>query len=184
MRDVYEPAEDSRLLAETAIGYLDGDECVLDVGTGSGYVGGRIDAETDATVVASDLNPHAVRSAAAEGLAAVRASLLDPFQDDAFDAVVFNAPYLPTPPDREWDDWMERALSGGESGRAVIEPFLTTVGRVLRPGGLILLVVSSLTGIEEVTAFAADQGLAVRGTAAERSFPFETLSVLTITHGH
>jgi SAM-dependent methyltransferase len=33
---VYRAAEDSRLLAETAVGYVDGDELALDVGTGSG----------------------------------------------------------------------------------------------------------------------------------------------------
>jgi hypothetical protein len=40
--EVYQPAEDSRLVAETVLGYLDGDERVLDVGTGSGYVGRRV----------------------------------------------------------------------------------------------------------------------------------------------
>lgn len=181
--EIYEPAEDSHLLAEAAHERVGPGDRVLDVGTGSGYVAAAV-AETGAEVVGSDLNPHACRRARERHIEIVRADLVTPFREDTFDAVLFNPPYLPTPPEHEWDDPMEYALSGGESGRAVIEPFLTTVGRVLRPGGLILLVVSSLTGIEEVTAFAADQGLAVRGTAAEKSFPFETLSVLEITHGH
>ena len=176
---VYGPAEDSRLLVETAMGYLGGDELVLDVGTGSGYVGGRIADETGATVVGSDLNPHACRAAADAGLAAVRAHLLDPFRDDAFDAVVFNPPYLPTPPDREWDDWMERALSGGESGRAVIEPFLADLRRVLTDDGDGFLLLSSLTGVDAVRDHARAHGLTTM-VAAEEAHPAEKLVVLQL----
>ncbi|MGM0592628.1 MAG: HemK2/MTQ2 family protein methyltransferase, partial [Halobacteriota archaeon] len=109
----------------------------------------------------------------------VRANLLEPFCDDAFDAVVFNPPYLPTDPDYEWDDWMERALSGGESGREVVDPFVDSVGRVLAPGGVALLLVSTLTGFDAVVDRAHGQGFTV-STVAEESFPFETLSVLLL----
>jgi release factor glutamine methyltransferase len=174
---VYQPAEDSLLLAETAIASLEGHELVLDVGTGSGYVGERIDEETGATVIGSDLNPHALRSAVKRGLPVVRASLLEPYRANAFDAVVFNPPYLPTRPDREWDDWMERALSGGEDGRAVVDPFLAGVGRVLRDGGRAYLLISTLTGPDEVRDFAREHGL-TSTIVAEESHPFEKLLVV------
>jgi release factor glutamine methyltransferase len=174
---VYQPAEDSLLLAETAISALDGDERVLDVGTGSGYVGDRIADETGATVIGSDLNPHALRSALERGLPAVRASLLDPYRENAFDAVVFNPPYLPTPPDREWDDWMEEALSGGETGRAVIEPFIADLRRVLVPDGDGFLLLSSVTGIEAVRDEARANGLTTM-IAADEDHPAERLVVL------
>ena len=180
--DVYQPAEDSYLLADAACDRLaDAEESdrVLEVGTGSGYVAGRIDEETDARVVAADLNPHAVRQARDEGLEAVRADLVSPFADDAFGAVAFNPPYLPTDPDNEWDDWMERALSGGEDGRAVIDPFLANVGRVLAPGGRVYLLVSSLTGVDEVVEEAGEHGFSAVAVADE-SFPFETLTVLEL----
>lgn len=179
--DVYQPAEDSHLLAETVLEHLQVDEndLVLEVGTGSGYVAGRIDDETVARVVAADLNPHAVRQARAGGLEAVRADLVSPFAGEAFDAVAFNPPYLPTDPDNEWDDWMERALSGGEDGRAVIDSFLEGVGRVLAPGGVVYLLVSSLTGVDEVAAQAGEAGFSAVAVADE-SFPFETLTVLAL----
>lgn len=179
--DVYRPAEDSRLLAEAATEHVGADDRVLEVGVGSGYVAARVTEETGASVVGSDVNPHACREARERGLEVVRADLVAPFRDSTFDVVLFNPPYLPTPPELEGDDWMERALSGGASGRAIIEPFLADVGRVLRPDGTVLLVVSSLTGIEDVARFAADCGLAVCGTVAEDSFPFERLSALEIT---
>ena len=179
--DVYQPAEDSALLAETARERLDGvtDGVVLEVGTGSGYVADRLSESLDCRVLGSDLNPHACRQAYGRGVEVVRADLVDPFVDDAFDAVVFNPPYLPTDPDAEWDDWMERALSGGETGREVIDRFLAEVGRVLAPGGEILLLVSSLAGVEAVVDRAAAEGYSAVALADE-SFPFETLTVLAL----
>ena len=174
---VYQPAEDSGLLAEAAV--EDARGRVLEVGTGSGWVAARIAAERDLNVVGSDLNPHAARQARERGVEGVVADLLTPFRADAFDTVCFNPPYLPTDPDNEWDDWMEHALSGGESGRELIEPFLADVGRVLAPGGVVLLLVSSLTGYEEVLGLIEAAGF--EGEAVvEESFPFETLTVLAL----
>ncbi|ADD04676.1 protein N5-glutamine methyltransferase [Natrialba magadii ATCC 43099] len=197
--EVYQPAEDSELLAEAACSQLSKrgregpDATILEVGTGSGYVANRVADETGARVIASDLNPHAVRQARSEGseessekgtgrsgaVETVRADLVSPFADDTFDAVLFNPPYLPTEPENEWDDWMEHALSGGEDGRAVIDPFLASVGRVLAPDGVVYLLVSSLTGVDEVVERAGEEGFSAVAIADE-SFPFETLTVLEL----
>ncbi|MFC7325237.1 HemK2/MTQ2 family protein methyltransferase [Halorubrum rutilum] len=174
---VYQPAEDSGLLAEAALEAARGR--VLEVGTGSGWVAARIAAERDLDVVGADLNPHAAREARERGVEAVVADLCAPFRAGAFDTVCFNPPYLPTDPDNEWGDWMERALSGGESSRELIEPFLADVGRVLAPGGVVLLLVSSLTGYDEVLALIEDAGFEGE-PVVEESFPFETLTVLRL----
>lgn len=146
---------------------------------GSGYVAAHVSEETNARVIAADLNPHAAQEARDKGLESVQADLVSPFADDAFDAVLFNPPYLPTDPENEWDDWMERALSGGEDGRAVIDPFLESVGRVLAPDGVVYLLVSSLTGVDEVVERAGENGFSAVAIADE-SFPFETLTVLEL----
>mgnify|MGYP000551381107 CR=1 FL=1 len=175
---VYAPAEDSHLLAETAREYVNADDLVLDVGTGSAYVATTL-AEVGADVIASDINPMACREAREAGLSTVRANLVEPFAADCFDVVAFNPPYLPTDPDHEFDDWMERALSGGDDGRAVIDPFLDTVRRVLVDDGVALLLVSSLTDIDAVRASATAGGLAAREVADE-PHPFERLVVLEL----
>jgi release factor glutamine methyltransferase len=177
--DVYRAAEDSHLLATTAVARVEADDRVLDLGTGSGYVGSQVATACDARVVASDLNPHACRQAREEGLEAVRGHLLSPFRDGSFDWVLFNPPYLPTPEHDEWGDWMEQALSGGKDGRAVIDPFLAAVRRVLAPGGRALLLVSSLTGLEAVRDTARNEGLTTREAASE-SYPAERLVVLEL----
>jgi release factor glutamine methyltransferase len=174
---VYQPAEDSRLLAETALGHVESGGLVLDIGTGSGYVGRRLAEESGATVVATDLNPHACRQARGADLAVFRANLLEPLGDGVADVVVFNPPYLPTSPDDAWGDWMERALSGGADGRAVVEPFLGDLRRVLAPDGEAFLLVSSLTGVGAVREEARANGLTSVVVASE-AHSFEKLVVL------
>ncbi|MFB6297767.1 MAG: HemK2/MTQ2 family protein methyltransferase [Salinirussus sp.] len=177
---VYGAAEDSRLLADAAVERIDGG-LVCEVGVGSGYVARRIAAETGADVVGTDVAAPACERASDAGVSVVRGNLADPFRADLFDAVVFNPPYLPTPPDREWGDPLAAALSGGPDGRAVIDPFLGSVGRVLAPDGLVLLVASSLTGLDAIRQRAAEAGLSVDVVAGE-SHPFERLVVLAMRH--
>lgn len=175
---VYQPAEDSGLLAKAAVDYpVSG--TVLEVGTGSGWVAATVAERTGARVVGSDVNPHACRQTRDRGVESVRGNLLAPFRDNALDSVLFNPPYLPTDPDNEWDDWMEHALSGGESGRKLIDPFLDDVGRVLTADGVVFLLVSSLTGYDEVVSRAERCGFTVE-VAIQESYPFETLTVLAL----
>ena len=190
--NVYQPAEDSALLAEAVVDRASGR--FLEVGTGSGWVAERAAREADVEeVVASDVNPHACESARERGersadeghlaIEAVRANLVDPFADDAFDTVAFNPPYLPTDPDNEWDDWMEQALSGGETGRKFLDPFVDGVGRVLADGGRVLLLVSSLAGYDDVVERVESRGFD-HETVVQESYPFEVLSVLELAHNH
>jgi release factor glutamine methyltransferase len=174
---VYQPAEDSALLAKSAVEVVTDGDRVLDVGTGSGYVAAKA-AEAGGNAVGVDLSPLACREAADNGVSVVRGDLLAPFRDDSFDLVVFNPPYLPTPADAEWDDWMEHALSGGEDGRRLIDPFLSSVARVLAPSGVVLLLVSSLTDPDAVCEYAREHGLESERIASERH-PYEELVVLS-----
>ena len=176
---VYQPAEDSRLLADAVVEVADSDDRVLEVGTGSGYVAARVASETGASVVGIDLSREACEQTRDRGVPVVRGDLVSPFREGAFDLVCFNPPYLPTPPELEWDDTMEAALSGGETGRDVVDPFLETVGRVVAPSGRVLLLVSTLTDVEAVRDLASRAGL--RSTILEdAAFPFERLVVLSL----
>jgi release factor glutamine methyltransferase len=93
--------------------------------------------------------------------------------------VLFNPPYLPEDAAAARDDWMERALSGGEDGRAVVEPFVDAVDRVLAPDGYVLVLVSTLTDVEAVASYAGERGFSTVAMR-EESYPFETLSILKL----
>lgn len=177
--EVYQPAEDTQLLLDAAREHVESGDLVLEVGTGSGYVAAMLSEESGVRVVGSDLNPVACREARSHGVEAVRANLVEPFRDGRFDLVVFNPPYLPENDLAKREDWMEVALTGGETGREVIEPFVETVGRVLTPGGRVLLLVSTLSGVDAVIDAAEEAGFST-AEVAEENFPFETLFILRL----
>ncbi|WP_135302459.1 HemK2/MTQ2 family protein methyltransferase [Haloarcula amylovorans] len=179
VESVYQPAEDSDLLARAAYEQVGEGDRVLDVGTGSGYVAATM-GEAGADAVGVDVNPLACRQARENSVWVVRGNLLEPFRDGIFDLVTFNPPYLPTPKEKEWDDWMEHALSGGEDGRRLVDPFLASVGRVLAPDGAALLLVSSLTDPDAVCEYGREHGLTSARVASEKH-PYEELSVLRFT---
>jgi release factor glutamine methyltransferase len=156
---VYQPEADTYLLLDAARAEVRPGERVLEVGTGSGLIAAAMQ-DAGARTVATDINPHAATGARKADVAIVRCNLLDAVSGP-FDLILFNPPYLPTEPDERIDDWLEYALDGGTTGRAVIERFAADAGRVLAQGGRILLLVSSLTGPDDVKGLFKDRRYSV-----------------------
>jgi release factor glutamine methyltransferase len=144
---VYQPEADTYLLLNAARVEIRHGDRVLEVGTGSGLIAADLAGVTG--IVATDINPHAALCAREKGIDVMRNDLFSGIRS-TFDLILFNPPYLPTLPEDRIDDWLEYALDGGTSGREVIGRFAEEVGRVLAPGGRILLLISSLTGLPEV----------------------------------
>jgi release factor glutamine methyltransferase len=177
---VYQPEADTYLLLEAVLSEIVPGERILEVGTGSGYIASRICG--NAMVLATDINPHAVREARESGLEVARADLLEGIRGP-FDLVIFNPPYLPTKEEERIEDWLEHALDGGKNGRAVISRFAGQVRRVLAPGGRVLILVSSLTGIAEVIALFRESGFHVRIIASRDVFGEDLLVIRCQTGG-
>jgi len=172
---VYEPAEDSFLLVDALLGNIRNGDRVLEVGCGSGIVS-VFASDIASMVVATDLNPHAVRCAACNGVSVVRTDLYAGLKG-TFDLIVFNPPYLPTSKNERLGGWDDLMLDGGYNGRRTIARFLKGIRELLSQGGRVLLLVSSLTGVSEVSRSMRDAGLAVEPVSESRHF-FEQLVVL------
>lgn len=152
---VYQPEADTYLLLSAAVDEVKPGDRVLEVGTGSGLIAAAVGKV--APVTATEINAHAAVCARRAGVEVVRCDLISALRDP-FDLIIFNPPYLPTAPDERIDDWLEYALDGGADGRETIARFAADVGSVLAPGGRILLLLSSLTGLEEVKGLFAGHG--------------------------
>jgi release factor glutamine methyltransferase len=181
--NVYEPAEDSFLLAEN----LDVEKGVqvLDLGTGCGILG-ILAAEKAATVFAVDLNPYAIRCAKQNSvlnnvdskMAFMQADLLTAFDEKAkFNLILFNAPYLPAA-EHDAKTWIGRSWAGGVNGRQVIDRFISQAQLHLKTSGRVLLIQSTLANVEETICKFGEHRLKAR-VKAERKLPFfETLSLI------
>ncbi|MDV3103977.1 HemK2/MTQ2 family protein methyltransferase [Thermococcus waiotapuensis] len=173
---VYEPAEDTFLLAEN-LAVKKGD-VALDVGTGTGLIA-LLMARKASYVLGVDINPIAVElareNARLNGINNVEFRLSDLFEnvEGEFDLITFNAPYLPGEPEEPID----LALVGGETGREVLDRFIGEVPRYLKPGGVVQIVQSSITGVEETLERLKKAGLTA-GIVARRHFFFEDIVLI------
>jgi len=126
---VYEPAEDTFLLAENM--KVKESDVVLDMGTGCGILA-VLAAVKAKKVVAVDINPYAIKCAkknaefnGVENKIEFRlGELFQPISsNETFDLIIFNPPYLPSAPHEE-RSWIEKAWAGGSSGRKVVDRFI------------------------------------------------------------
>lgn len=148
---------------------------VLDLGTGSGVVAVAC-ARLGATVIATDINPHAVRAARinallneVEAAVDVRAGdLFEPVAGEQFDLVIFNPPYFSGEPRSP----LEQALVSPD----IIARFGAGLAAYLTPGGSALLLLSSLAAEEPILRRLYEQGWAASRAAVEE-LPLERLTL-------
>jgi release factor glutamine methyltransferase len=185
--DVYEPAEDTFLLADNL--EVKTDDSVLDIGTGCGILA-ILAAARGSNVVATDLNPRAILCAKENAksnqvltrLHFIKGDLFQPIRKkQAFDVILFNPPYLPVKP-KEPNSWLETAWSGGISGREITDRFIHEAHEYLKPTGCVFLIQSTLSGIEKaISMFAKENMKATIAVKQECPF-FETLILLRVKH--
>jgi release factor glutamine methyltransferase len=182
---VYEPSEDSFLFAENL--NVEKDDFVLDLGTGSGILA-ILAAQKAQCVFSVDINPFAVRCAKGNAktnnvqnkIVFVQTDLFSAFHDVKFDLVLFNAPYLPSE-ESEGNSWIMRSWAGGASGRQVIDRFIAAVSDFLAPDGRVLMMQSTLAGVDESLAQFEKCGFKAKVVASLALPFFETLTLIEAT---
>jgi release factor glutamine methyltransferase len=168
---IYESAEDSFLLADAALKEAEPGIHILEIGTGSGFVSAVLLANLkDIHLLATEINPHAARCAKANGIKPEK-------PEKRFDLILFNPPYLPTSKDEKVPGWLNYAFDGGISGRETLDMFLDEVKDYLKPGGKILVLISSITGLEAVKEKMKGMGFKV-DIVERKKVSFEELMVV------
>jgi release factor glutamine methyltransferase len=125
---------------------------VLDLFTGSGVLAVVAGLAGAGQVTAVDVSRRAVVTAWLNGrlngvrVRARRGDLLAPVSAERFDVVTANPPYLPSASEELPDSGLARATEAGPDGRAFLDRLLPEAPAHLRPGGVLLVVHSSLNG--------------------------------------
>jgi release factor glutamine methyltransferase len=147
---------------------------VLDLCAGSGAlaVSAALGAGRDVTAVdVSRRAVAAIRLNAALNRVRVRArrgNLFEAVAGERFDAIVANPPYVPAETDELPTRGLARAWDAGRDGRALLDRICAAAPHHLRPGGVVLLVHSSLLGLEPTAEALRAGGLDVEVAARER----------------
>ena len=165
---VYDPAEDSFLLAENV--HLKKGEKVLEVGSGSGYVSLYLAAKySQVEFFCIDTNfaaAHITKKNAQKNkldIESICGNMFEPFHSfwnsrPFFDVVLFNSPYLPVNEEGK----LAQAWSGGKDGLEVVERFLVALSKIMKNSGRAYLVVSSYTDIKQLEVIATRSKLMMK----------------------
>lgn len=128
---------------------------VLDLCTGSGALAVAAARHGAGLVTAVDISRRAVIATWLNtrirglGVRVLQGDLLAPVAGETFDVILSNPPYVPAADDR-LPTGAARCWDAGTDGRAVLDRICTEVPAYLAPGGVLLLVFSSVCG-EDLT---------------------------------
>lgn len=158
------PRADTEVLVEEALTRIEGPARILDVGTGSGAIAIALAHEKTATIVTAldcseaaleIAHANAERNGVADRLTCVVGDLAD-LPLGPFEMVVSNPPYIPTADCEELmpevrDHEPRLALDGGADGLTAYRQLAAQAGKVLVPGGWMLVEV----GVDQAADVAA-----------------------------
>ena len=179
---VFRPRSDTWLLAELirAEEGIPG-SAVLDVCTGSGALAVAAAQGGAREVTAVDVLRRAVLAARVNALIngvrlrALRGDLFVPVQGRRFDAIVSNPPYLPATHDELPRRGPTRAWDAGRDGRALLDRIIAGAPALLRPGGLVMLIQSTVAGLDSTLERLRAAGLSEAQVIARRHGPLGPL---------
>jgi release factor glutamine methyltransferase len=164
---VFQPRSDSWMLAAHLRAQLRPRMTVLDVCTGSGAIAIAGAQAGAGAVTAIDVSRRAVLTVRINArlngvrVRALRGDLFGPVGGERFDAIVSNPPYLPSEDDQLPRHGPQRAWEGGTDGRLLLDRICAEAPAHLNPGGFLLLVHSSVCGLEPTVQRLEGAGLTV-----------------------
>lgn len=148
---VFRPISDSWMLAAHVADHAEPGTRVLDLCTGSGVVGLSA-AMAGAEVTVVDVSRRALASAwlnarlQGRSVRPRRGHLFGAVGDRRYDVIAANPPYVPSASSDLPSRGASRAWEAGPDGRAVLDQICDGAAEHLLPGGVVLVVHSSLNG--------------------------------------
>ena len=160
---VFIPRHRTEFLVTSAIAAAPPAPVIVDVCCGTGALGLTVLAATGGTLVATDIDPAAVRCAVRNGATAVVGDLFDGLPESlrgTIDVLLANTPYVPTEAiallPREFRDHEDaRTLDGGHDGLALQRRVAAEASSWLAVGGRVWVEVSKEQAPESVALFTA-----------------------------
>ena len=180
---VYEPREDTFLIEQEVERYAQGR--VLDMGTGTGVLAIEASQKAD-FVIGVDINKDALdyakkkaKAMRIENIKFVHSDLFSYFKryPDKFDLIIFNPPYLPE--EKGESEEVKKQISGGKKGYEILERFFSEANDYLKSDGKILVVFSTLTGIDKIHEILENYAFSYQ-KLSEEAYDFETLFVYLV----
>jgi len=176
---MYNPEEDSIMLAKAVQRYARGK--VLDLGTGSGIQAlAAAKNKKTSSIVAVDIDKEAIKACKKDiknRKITFRHSNLFSNIKGRFDTIIFNPPYLPEEKEIKIKD---KEIYGGREGCELIVKFLKQVKKYLNKEGTILLVFSSFTNKKKIDNIIYDSGFSFKELEKRHIF-FEDIYVYLIS---
>ncbi|AWR99434.1 HemK2/MTQ2 family protein methyltransferase [Metallosphaera hakonensis] len=172
--NVYEPAEDSELLA--SILDINEGEIVVDLGSGSGILG-LVAKRMGGKVISVDVNPFATEATLCSAkvnsidIDVINCNVLDCLRVISIDALIFNPPYLPVD---ERSSWIGYSWSGGIGGVEVLSKALREI-----KARKYYFVYSSFSDEEIIYELLNEEGLEI-DKVKEMVIGFETLKAVKV----
>ncbi len=164
--DIYEEAEDTFMLYENTLNIIKKINKqnqkklqICEIGIGNAYTLTNIANKYPSfSYHACDINIFAVNHAKKEFekiniLATIKhCNLFDKIKKQEYDIVLFNTPYLPLENNEKYDELeiIDKAIYGGKHGNEITLEFIKQLSEYLCNQGVAIIIVSSLSHIEEI----------------------------------
>ncbi len=173
---IYEPAEDSELLLEAALKEVRGEDEVIEIGAGSGFVAEKL-KDKCRFLLTTDISPYAAKELRRKGLDVIRTDIAKGIRKK-FSLVLFNPPYLELEDNLKKGDWLDVAIDGGKGGVEVTERFLDSLRDIMDAKGRAILIASSYNE-PRIYTLLEEKGFRYE-IIAERKLFFEKLYAIRI----
>jgi len=162
--DVLIPRYETQEVVNKALEFVNKDSRVLDLCTGSGYIGLTIKQKTGAEVVMSDIDSEAIKQSklnAKNNNLDVQIIQSDMFKniEGKFDVIISNPPYIPESnelPESVMKYDPHTALFGGVDGNDFYKQIVNEYKTYLKPGGKLVLEAS-----EDNTEYLKTEGFTI-----------------------